>query len=546
MEDFRVLREHAPEALLRRTRLPFDVLQVQRERFVETAHLVEDCTANEDESAFDGIERLTRNEDVAREAPAGPPDPCGADFAGVGVALEGADKTHMSVVPGGGHHSLDRGCWHDKVRVGKEDKGFVSQDLAERAVVRDAVPKVLPERAHLDTEAASHVHRAVRGSVVNDDEPRRSVCRRLQRPKARFEPRARIVREHDDQDGGRAHGLGTEATRFEPIGTNRLRVGGGCPDVRTAIVATVRNEAARIGEFLGSLEAQTRKPDVIVVTDGGSADGTQKALADFAARTSLPFRWIEVPGNRSRGRNAAIESAQADAVAMTDASVLDPSWFEKIIAPIEAGTADLVSGWFELRTDDARERCIGLLTQYSLDQIDPARFLPSSRSVAFTRDLWQKAGRYPEAYSGNEDTIFDLAMERQRPRKAFVKEAVVRWRPAPSVRVVYRQYERYAEGDGQGGVFLTKETRYLAYYAVYGGGLVLLVLGGFWWPAWALALAAAVAYTLFRVRKVIAARMGAQVPYAILVVVAWDLGRIVGYTKGRLDRLRRGRAYYRF
>lgn len=316
--------------------------------------------------------------------------------------------------------------------------------------------------------------------------------------------------------------------------------------MRTAIAATVRNEAIRIGEFLGSLEAQTRKPDVIVVTDGGSTDGTQKALAEFAARTSLPFRWLEVPGNRSQGRNAAIEASQADAIAMTDASVLDPAWFERIIAPLEAGTADLVGGWYELRTEDARERCIGLLTQYSLDQVDPARFLPSSRSVAFARELWQKAGRYPEAYSGNEDTIFDLAMERQKPRKAFVQAAVVRWRPAPGVRVVYRQYERYAEGDGQAAVFLTAETRYLAYYAVYAGGLALLVLGAFWWPSWALALAGAVAYSLFRVRKVIAARMGAWVPYAILVIVAWDLGRIVGYTKGRIDRLRRGRAYYRF
>jgi glycosyltransferase involved in cell wall biosynthesis len=163
--------------------------------------------------------------------------------------------------------------------------------------------------------------------------------------------------------------------------------------VRTAIVATVRNEASRIGEFLASLERQTRKPDVIVVTDGGSTDGTQQALSDFGARTSLPFRWLEVPGNRSKGRNAAIDASQADLLAMTDASVLDPTWFERIVAPLEAGTAELVSGWYELRTERPRERTIGLLTQYSLDQVDPTRFLPSSRSVAFTRDLWARAGR---------------------------------------------------------------------------------------------------------------------------------------------------------
>ena len=320
----------------------------------------------------------------------------------------------------------------------------------------------------------------------------------------------------------------------------------GCGLVRTALVVTVRNEAARIEEFLASLEAQTRTPDVIVVTDGGSTDGTQAALAGFAARTSLPFRWLEVPGNRSKGRNAAIEGSQADLIAMTDASVPDAAWFERIIAPLETGTTDLVSGWYELRADRPQERCIGLLTQYSLNQVDPSRFLPSSRSVAFTRDLWERAGRYPEVYSGNEDTIFDLAMERLRPRKAFVSDAVVRWRPAHSVRQVYRQYERYAEGDGQAAIFLTKETRYAAYFAAYGGGLALLVLGALWWPAWLLLVIALSAYFVARIRKVLSAGMGRLVPYAIAVIVAWDVGRIVGYTKGRLDRLRRGRAHYRF
>src|SRR3990170_4888658 len=105
--------------------------------------------------------------------------------------------------------------------------------------------------------------------------------------------------------------------------------------VRTAIVATVRNEAARIGEFLASLEAQTRIPDIVVVTDGGSSDGTQALLEDFARRAKIPFRWFEVPGNRSKGRNAAIAASEADLIAMTDASVLEPTWFERIITPLE-------------------------------------------------------------------------------------------------------------------------------------------------------------------------------------------------------------------
>src|SRR5881397_4141024 len=156
-------------------------------------------------------------------------------------------------------------------------------------------------------------------------------------------------------------------------------------------------------------------------------DRTADLLRDFAAKTSLPFRWAVVSGNRSRGRNEAVRMANADVIAVTDVSVLEPTWFERIVAPIERGDADIVAGWFELFVHSPRERVIGLLTQWSRDQVRPATFLASSRSFAFTHSVWARAGGYPEAFAGNEDTIFDLAVERLRPRKGFVPDAVVRW-----------------------------------------------------------------------------------------------------------------------
>jgi glycosyltransferase involved in cell wall biosynthesis len=316
--------------------------------------------------------------------------------------------------------------------------------------------------------------------------------------------------------------------------------------VRCAIVATVRNEAARLPEFFASLERQTVRPDVIVVTDGGSTDRTVDLLRGFAARTSLPFRWAVASGNRSRGRNEAIRLADAEVIAATDVSVLEPRWFERIVAPIERGEADVVAGWFELLVNSARERAIGLLTQWSRDQVRPERFLASSRSIAFTREVWTQAGGYPEAYAGNEDTIFDLALERLHPRKGYVPDAVVHWRPAASVRQVYRQYRKYAVGDGQAAIFLFTGTRYAAHYAVYAGAVLLLIAGIFWWPLWLGLLGGVALYFAFRVRKVAHAGLWSLLPYAILVVLAWDLSRIVGYTAGRIDRLRKGAAHFRF
>ncbi len=312
--------------------------------------------------------------------------------------------------------------------------------------------------------------------------------------------------------------------------------------MRTAIVATVRNEAARIGEFLASLEAQTRKPDVIVVTDAASTDRTPKALADFAARTALPFRWSEVPGNRSRGRNEAIRIAAADIIAVTDVSVLDPTWFERIVAPLERGDADVVAGWYELLVDSPRERAVGLMTQYSLDQVRPETFLPSSRSVAFGQEAWRRVSGYPEELTTAEDTVFDLRLRQAGLRFAFEPAAIVRWRPATTASAAYRMYRQFAESDGRAGIFLASYSRYGLVYGAYLGGLVLLALGFWWWPLWGLLVLGGAAYVAFRIRKVARAGLWSQVPYAVAVGFALDAALLTGYLKGRIigRRLRRG------
>ncbi|MEE9593617.1 MAG: glycosyltransferase [Thermoplasmata archaeon] len=306
--------------------------------------------------------------------------------------------------------------------------------------------------------------------------------------------------------------------------------------MRTALIATVLNEAEGMGEFLASIEAQTRIPDAIVVTDGGSTDGTQDRLRTFAASTSLPFQFSEVPGTRSVGRNAAIRASGADVVAVTDVSVLDPHWFERILAPLEGGKADVVAGWYEVLTETRKARAMGLLTQFSPDQIDPKTFLPSSRSIAFTRAAWESVGGYPEAYAESEDTVFDISLREAGLQFAFAPQAMVRWRPPDTLSEAYRMEGRYSEGDGEAGVHLWSYTRYSLLYGAYTGGLALFLLGFLWPLAWFLLGVLAVVYALFRLRKVLFEGLLSQVPYGLLVVLVLDVARIRGYLRGRLRR----------
>ncbi len=311
--------------------------------------------------------------------------------------------------------------------------------------------------------------------------------------------------------------------------------------MRTALVATVKNEARRLPEFLESLERQTRTPDIIVIIDGGSTDGTHDLLSSFSNRTPLTFRCSQVPGNRSVGRNAAIRLSKADLIAVTDVSVLEPSWFERIITPLEEGKADVVAGWYELLVDTPRERAVGLVTQYSLSEVDPENFLPSSRSIAFTRTAWERVGGYPENLLTTEDTVFDLSLRRAGFRFLFEPRAVVRWRPATTFQEAYRMYRTFGESDGEAGIFLWSHTGYGFLYGSYAVGLTLLLLGFLWPILWILLGVLAITYLIFRLRKVLWERLWSQAPYAFLVLFVLEAARLSGYLRGRLRRSMRPR-----
>ncbi|HEX9341260.1 MAG TPA: glycosyltransferase [Thermoplasmata archaeon] len=303
--------------------------------------------------------------------------------------------------------------------------------------------------------------------------------------------------------------------------------------MRSAIIATVLNELLHVREFLASVEAQSRHPDVVVITDGGSTDGTQDVLQDFASSTHLAFRWELVQGNRSRGRNAAIRLADADAIAVTDVNVLEPQWFERIVGPLERGEADVVAGWYEPIADTARERAMGLMTLYSLEQIDTDSFVPASRSIAFTRAAWERVRGYEERLDMAEDTYLVLAMRRAGLRFVFEPSAVVRCWTSSNVREAFRTYRQYAYSDGRARLLGAPQTHYAHLYGAYGVGFVLVVLG-FWWPlAWIPLIAGAMAYVVYRIRKVLQARLSAQMPYSIVVALAVDLAQMVGYAEGR-------------
>jgi glycosyltransferase involved in cell wall biosynthesis len=314
--------------------------------------------------------------------------------------------------------------------------------------------------------------------------------------------------------------------------------------VKTSLVMTVLNEAAGLPAFLETLSLQTRLPDELVIVDGGSTDDTTDVLRRWSLGSGIPTRVQSSPGaSISEGRNQAIALATGEFIAVTDGgTTLDPNWLAELLAPAADG-ADVVSGWFEPQYSGFWSATIGATITPLLSEIDPAAFLPSSRSVLFRRSLWMDVGGYPEWLDYCEDLLFDLAMEQTGARFDFAPRAIVSWDARPSLRAYAKQYYRYARGDGKANLWAK---RHAVRYASYAVGLGLLEAdrraGGSLSARAALLIGGGV-YTSKYARRVIERRqhLGPQWPASLALTPALmaigDVAKMAGYPVGLRWRL---------
>jgi len=311
---------------------------------------------------------------------------------------------------------------------------------------------------------------------------------------------------------------------------------------RVALVATVLNEGATIDALLASVAAQTRRPDEIRLVDGGSTDDTVARARAWVAR-DLPLAVDVRPGaGIAAGRNAAIAATRAPLVAVTDAGVrLAPDWLAHLTRPFADPTVDVVAGFFRAAPRTPFEYALGATTLPVEEDVEPARFLPSSRSVAFRRAAWARVGGYPEWLDYSEDLVFDLALRRAGCRCVFAPRALAYFRPRPTLRAFFRQYYLYARGDGKADLW---RKRHAVRYGTYVGLPLLLALLRRQ-PALALpALALAGAYLrrpyqrLWRLTagQPAAVRLAA-LPWPPLIRLTGDVAKMLGYPAGVAWRL---------
>ncbi|MEE8162588.1 MAG: glycosyltransferase family 2 protein, partial [Anaerolineae bacterium] len=201
-------------------------------------------------------------------------------------------------------------------------------------------------------------------------------------------------------------------------------------------------------------------------------------------------------------------------------------------------------GFFLPDPETVFETAMGATVLPVLADVNPEKFLPSSRSVAFRKEAWERVGGYPEWLDYCEDLIFDLKLRELGPF-AFAPRAIAHFRPRKSLVAFLKQYYRYARGDGKADLWRVRHAIRYSTYLIAAPAIFLL---GLWrTPLWWLVFLAGGAIMFWtpyrRLWPMIKSYSFTDKVKAILWVpiirVTGDIAKMIGYPVGVLWRLRR-------
>ena len=245
---------------------------------------------------------------------------------------------------------------------------------------------------------------------------------------------------------------------------------------KISLITTLYNQANNVLNFLESYKSQTKYADEFIIVDGGSTDNTVSIIENFSSKNKeLNIKVIVdktcskkyIAGPIAKGRNVAIENAQYNYIAVTDAGcILDKRWFEEIMKPFNDLKVDVVAGWYEANIQNSFQKAYVETTMRKLHSIDPKTFLPSSRSLAMKKKCWLESGKYPEETYTAEDTMFDINMKKHGCQFFFNPMAIVYWDCPHDIFEAKEKHYNYAYGDGQHRIELTKNILRLLFLPV--------------------------------------------------------------------------------
>lgn len=309
--------------------------------------------------------------------------------------------------------------------------------------------------------------------------------------------------------------------------------------MKVSVIVPVRDEEHSIRELLDSLLKQTRPPDEIMITDGGSVDATPQIIDEYIQQ-GAPVRLLRAgPALPGRGRNLGAAAATYEWLAFTDAGIrLNRDWLETLVArAAQDDSVDIVYGSWEPVTDTFFKECAAIA--YVPPPSPRDGIVARPRFIASTllrREAWERVGGFPEDLRSAEDLIFMDRLEAAGYRAVFEPRAQVHWNLRPTLLTTFKRFLVYSRNNIRAGLWRQWQATILFRYAMLLVLFVLALLIDPWWVlvpvgAWLLMLAARAAVSIRRNRHCYPASVFHNVRRGILIVsllAVLDVAAIAG------------------
>lgn len=169
-----------------------------------------------------------------------------------------------------------------------------------------------------------------------------------------------------------------------------------------SVIIPAYNEEKYLPRTLDTIRALDRKPDELIVVDGGSTDGTAAVAKKHGATVlTIPHRGIGF------ARQKGLEKATGDIVAFTDADTVVPkNWLSKIEETLSRpgvvgvfGNFIVPDGWLPYRLYVNTIQQVGNWLWWHIFRVPWA----PGQNTAFLRQAGMQAGGYPVDYKIAED-----------------------------------------------------------------------------------------------------------------------------------------------
>ena len=307
-----------------------------------------------------------------------------------------------------------------------------------------------------------------------------------------------------------------------------------------SICITVLNEEKSIGKLLDSLLSQSKKADEIIVVDGGSSDRTAEIIRHFQKKDGR-IKFLIEKCTRAKGRNIACDMAKNEIIAITDADcVADRDWLKNITAPFIHKEVEISAGFYRMVANSSFGKAASLFFGVLPSNFD-VNFLPSARSIAFRKKVWEEIGGFPrENENFAEDTYFNFYALKLGVKYARVKNAIVEWSIPEDLSGFFNKIRNYARWDAKSKVwFFPKKglsshnikALFVIFRYLFGVFLLAVSIKNiFLLPVF---LILSLFYLIWSYRKVYLAFRDVKVAiYGPILQIAADLGVIIGFMAG--------------